>query len=336
MIERLRARGIVALGSCLLFALPLVAGCGGAGGAGSGAAAKEPAALTCPILQGAASQELAGLFGIDVALAGRLSRTMKLMAELERSAKALDSDSRAVCSALARDLDLDGYAASSPAGGHPCELAAARLASLRQALGTGGFAVSVSDVACGIPRDLLARCAGECLTGRNDVVSSVECKSADVCGLDFTMPDASPQCATQCGARALRELRCTASVDVRIAAAGGSRQLSAEQVDNLRRDLPRLVAFGASMGPRAADLVKQVKALIDDLGESIDQLTASARGTSGRDASTANAPLDRRVVVGAVLAGCVAPALADTLRASSSLEGSLGGAVALHAALFGR
>ncbi len=335
MIERLRARGIVALGSRLLFTLPFAAGCGGASGGGSPAAVKEPAALTCPVLQGAASQELAGLFGIDVALAGRISRTMRLMAELERAAKALDSESRAVCSALARDLDL-GAAASSPAGGHPCELAAERLASLRQAFGAGGFAVSVSDVACGIPRDLLARCAGECLTGRTDVVSSVECKSADVCGLDFTMPDASPQCATQCGARALRELRCTASVDVRLSAAAGSRQLSAEQLDSLRRDLPRLVAFGASMGPRAADLVAQVKALIDELGESIDQLTASARGASKRDASTANAPLDRRVVVGAVLAGCVAPALADTLRASSSLEGSIGGAVALHAALLGR
>lgn len=50
----------------------------------------------------------------------------------------------------------------------------------------------------------------------------------------------------------------------------------------------------------------------------------------------ASAPLDRRVVVGAVLAGGVAPALADTLCASSSLEGSIGGAVALHAALLGR
>ncbi|OJY15863.1 MAG: hypothetical protein BGO98_24675 [Myxococcales bacterium 68-20] len=56
----------------------------------------------------------------------------------------------------------------------------------------------------------------------------------------------------------------------------------------------------------------------------------------GGDASMASAPLDRRVVVGAMLAGGVAPALADPLCASSSLEGSIGGAVALHAALLGR
>lgn len=323
-----RSRGKAAVFGFALMVGMAAAGCGGgATGPSTAAHAKEPASLTCPVLRGVPGRDLAVLFGIDVTLAGKITRTMTLLAELERSAKALDTESREVCDAIARDLEEGGASAAS--GGHPCELAVQRLAALRRAL--GGFSVSVSDVACGIPRDSIARCAGECLTGRADVVSAVECSAPDRCGFDFALPDASPQCATQCGARAIRDVRCTATVDFQVA---GGVELTLERVEALRRDLPRLVTLGASMGPRAIELGAQVKALVDDLAESIDALTANAPDRS--TGSESKPLLDRRVVVGAVLAGCVAPALADTLRASASLQGSVSGAVQLHAAFLGR
>lgn len=324
-------------------------GCGGANGTGAttAAKAKEPATLTCPVLRGAAGRDLAEMFGIDVALAGRISRTMALLSELERSAKALDEESRSVCAALARDLDT-GAPSRLPSQAHPCELASERLASVRQALGAESFAIRVADLSCGVSKDRIARCAGECITGREDVVSAVECAgnasfdaSAEgsaratgttACGLDFRLPEAAPSCVTQCGARALRDVQCTASVDVRLGDASASPVLSLERIDALRRDVPRLVALGASMAPRAVDLVQQVRTIVDDLAENIDRL--SHEDAVGQRSQAADTPLlDRRVVVGAVLASCVAPAFADTLRAGSALQGSLTGAVQLHAAL---
>lgn len=333
-----------------LVALVSLVGCGGASGANTGATAKakEPATLTCPVLRGSASRDLAEMFGIDVTLAGRISRTMTLLSELERSAKALDEESRNVCAALARDLDA-GVPSKLPSQAHPCELASERLAAVRRSLGAGSFAVSVTDLSCGVSKDRLARCAGECITGRVDVVSAVECvdnarldanvtegsaraNGANACDLDFRLPEAAPSCVTQCGARALRDVQCTASIDVRLGDGGTSPLLTPERIDALRRDVPRLVALGASMAPRAADLVQQVRTIIDDLAESVDRLShEDAVGERGQAADTLL--LNRRVVVGAVLAGCVAPAFADTLRAGSALEGSLTGAVQLHAAL---
>ena len=320
------------LGLCVALAS---LGCGSNGATPSAAtpsttkatAKTTPSALTCPALATTASRDLVGLFGVDAALASRIARTVALTAELERSARALDVESREICALVARDL----APASSPplaadASRHPCELAVERLVAARSAL--GALSMSISNVSCGIPKNTLARCAGECLTGRTDVVSAVTCSSVESCGLDFSLPDASPACTVQCGARALREVRCNATIDVR----SSDPRWTAERIDALRVDLPRLAAFGDSMGPRAVQLGEQVEGLVDGLAATIDELTASK--PAGRTPSTEL--LDRRVVVGAVLAGCVAPALAQTLRASSSLGSSVHGVLRLHGALAAR
>lgn len=305
-------------------------GCGGSSAPPkdpSAAPKSTPTSLTCPALQTTASRELAGLFGIDQGLASRVARTVALTAELERSAKALDAESREICSLVARDLAPVGAPPIASAGSrHPCEIAVERLAAARTSL--GGMTMSIANVSCGVPKDAIARCAGECITGRADVVSAVSCSGADGCGLDFTLPDASPSCVTQCGARALREVRCSATIDVRTS----DPRWTPERIEALRTTLPRLAAFGASMGPRAVELGKQVEGIVDALAENIDELTASK--SAGR--VQRSEIIDRRIVVGSVLAGCVAPALADTLRASGSLSGSVRGALELHGALAAR
>ncbi|AKT43805.1 hypothetical protein [Chondromyces crocatus] len=336
---------------------PLVAavvlGCGGSAPAkpaatAAGATTTKPASVTCPSFGGDAASgpfDFATAFGVDEAMGARLARMVRLVGELERTATALDTETRATCSALAVDLGATpaelGTASASASGSsatangasasrapHPCVTAATRLAALRKSLGTAQLSVSVSDVSCGIPKDAVASCAGECLTGKEGITSAVDCglaSSGPSCQLDFALPDASPQCVTQCAVRALRDVRCSANVDVRLGTGDGATDARfAAVAEGLRRDLPRLVTLGASVGPRALQLGKDVTALVEDLAATIDTLMDGDKA------------IERRVVIGAVLASCVAPELGGALRASTSLQATLTQAIDLHGALVGR
>ncbi|EYF07206.1 hypothetical protein [Chondromyces apiculatus] len=339
----LRTLRVGALATLAALIAASLLGCGGASQtkpAGTAAAATaKPASLTCPSLEGDAAFDFAGAFGVDQAMSARLTRMVRLVSELERTATALDTETRATCSALATDLgatpqELSGApaASSSADAPHPCVIAANHLATLRQTLGTAQLSVSVSDVSCTLPRDAVATCAGECLTGQTGVTSAVDCALTDAsCRLDFSLPDASPQCATQCAVRALRDVRCSAQVDVRLGTttdpgSGGSNAPTSDPrftaiAEGLRRDIPRLAGLGASIGPRSIQLGKDVAGLVDDLASTITALTDSKTSTA------------RRIVIGAVLAECLGPQLANAIRSSTSLEATLSQAISLHGAL---
>ncbi len=285
---------------------------------------------------GTSNFDFMSVFGIDAALDARLDRAMALADELERTVNALEEDAKQACRIVATDLggtpnDVE----------HPCDTLVARVNTLRASLGSGGFAVSISSVSCGVSLAGVEACAGECLTGLTGVTSAVSCNAppgsvqvdarvapqldAQIdpkCALDFALPYAS-SCAAQCGARALREVRCSADVDVRI---GNGEHTPAEyvaMVENLRRDLPKLAGLAASVGPRAAHLAAEVSKLIDEIASSIDALSDVGKSA------------ERRAVAGAVLATCIGPRLADVIRTGATLESTLTGALQAHAALLG-
>lgn len=282
--------------------------------------APAAASLTCPS-PGDGDLRLADLFGLDATLSAKLERTLRLTRSLERAALDLDRDARETCSALASDLG------AAPGGAdHPCEQLARRVKELKQQLGAGGFALSIRGLSCGVPKDALATCAGECLTGQTGVVSAVSCQAppaatleAPECSLDFSLPNAAAQCATACSASTLGAVRCSAQVDVRLGTAELASPEHAAMVAGLQRDLPRLYGLATSVGPRSAALAKDVAALVDEVASSIDALSTSAQS------------LDRKAVTGAVLAACLGPQLAATVQAGSSLQGALAGAARAHA-----
>jgi hypothetical protein len=282
------------------------------------------ASLTCPNLTTATGGfDFTSVFGIDAALDARLDRALLLAGELEKTVSALEADAKEACRIVANDLGAVPNEAE-----HPCDTLVARVNAIRASLGSGGFSISISSVSCGVSLAGMEACAGECLTGLTGVTSAVTCNAPPgelrvdaSCALDFALPHASA-CATQCGTRALREVQCSADVDVRIGNGETPREYLT-MVENLRRDVPKLTGLAASVGPRAVHLAGEVSKLIDDIAASIDALSDVGNAAH------------RRAIAGAVLAGCVAPRLADVIRTSASLETSLTGALQAHASLLG-
>lgn len=278
----------------------------------------------CPNLTTAANGfDFVSVFGIDAALDARLDRALALANELERTVSALEADAKEACRIVANDLGAIPNETE-----HPCDTLVARINGIRTSLGSGGFSVSVSSVSCGVSLAGVEACAGECLTGLTGVTSAVTCNAPPgvlqvdaSCALDFALPYAS-SCAAQCGARALRNVHCSADVDVRIGN-GETPQEYLTMVENLRRDIPKLTGLAASIGPRAVHLSSEVSKLIDDIAASIDALSDVGNAAH------------RRAIAGAVLAGCIAPRLADVVRSGADLEASLTGALKAHASLIG-
>lgn len=301
-------------------------GCAGTRESAEVPVAGEPktsiASLTCPNLSSMTSGfDFMQVFGIDAVLDARLDRAMALAAELEATVSALEADAKEACSIIARDLG-----ATITPDEHPCDTLVTRVDALRASLGSGAFSMSVSSVSCGVSLAGLEECAGECLTGMAGVTSAVSCGASlgsfndeATCGLDFALPHAS-SCLTQCGARSLRQVRCSADIDVRIGH-GETPQEYWQMVQDLRRDLPKLAGLAASVGPRAVHLAREATQLIDDIAATIDALADAGSATH------------TRAVAGAVLAGCVGPRLADVIRSSASLETTLTGALRAHATL---
>jgi hypothetical protein len=285
----------------------------------AGPATVRSASIACPALR---SADVASLFGVDATTAAHVDQIVKLGGELAETAKSLDEQVRTVCATIAKDLDPAPLAA----GADSCAAAKDRFVAFAKKLPAGAkLAISARGVSCAVPRRALEQCAGECLTGKNDVTSAVRC-DAETCGLDASFPNASAGCAARCSARALALSSCTADVDVRVEGLEGGEGSPnvAPTLDALRRDLPKLVALAGELAPKVARSSKQAASLVDELASAIDGITSSG------DKS------DRRVVSASALALCVAPELAQTVRAGAKLEGSLQGAVALHQALVGR
>lgn len=279
----------------------------------------EPVSLTCPSLSGTGSGDLAKLFGIDATLAAKLERTLRLAGELEETSEAFLAKTNAACRTIATDIDPAPVASDSP-----CIAAANRLASLRTKLRANGakLAISIDNVRCTIPTKEIATCGGECLTGVPGVVTKLECSAstADECSGDIQLPNAGASCLTRCRARALRLVKCDAEVNVTAEGAPVDPALTTA-LANLKRDIPALIALGTETVARAAKIAGEVGPIVDDVAGAIDAMTSSGSAK------------ERRVAVGAVLATCLAPPLARTVRASQQLAGSLDGAKSLHASL---
>lgn len=281
-------------------------------------ATSKLSSLLCPSLSGESEARVAELFGVDASMAARLDRARRLAAELEETRAALERRTSEVCARLARDLGgpSDGAASATP----PCSLAAARLDALRARLGAGArLTVAVRGAACGVSKEALGRCAGECLTGDASVTSAVVCeeRAGGLCAREFDLPDAGPACRTRCAARALRLATCSAEVDVRVEggaeagdAGAGDEAAIASGLEALRRDLPELVALAVDLAPRARKLAGDVAVVVDDLAVAIDALASRA-------------PDGRRAAVGASVAVCFAPTLGAAVRASQSLEAAV-------------
>lgn len=277
---------------------------------------QRPASITCPSFDDAGSPlDLSGAFGVERTLSARVERMLRLAHELELAADKLRGETDRVCTDLARGLSSE---ALDP-NGHPCEMAAERFRSFENTVASGGLSVSVQAVECSLDPLALQTCAGECLTGQPGVLSQVACTSAEGrCGLDFTLPNASPTCTTQCALRSLHLAQCSAELDVRLEGTAGEPTAA---LTALRTHLPRLAALGGELSVRAIEATAGVRELVDELAGAIDELNASGSGTAS-------------FVGGAVLAGCVGPRLADALRAGLALEESLNHAARLrHAVL---
>lgn len=272
-----------------------------------------PASFLCPSLDAQNESSLATLFGIDAATAARLDRARRLAIELDATRAALDAQTREACTLIAKDLDATG---PLPAAVHPCSVAATRLDALRTKLGGGAkLVLSIGGATCGVPKNAVGRCAGECLTGDARITSHVTCASESgdgLCSGTFTLPDAGPGCAARCTTRALREATCSADIDLRIEGDGGGT--AAGDLDALRRDLPRIAGLAIDLAPRAGKLAEDVARVVDDLGASIDALSKGP----------ANVGAERRIAVGASVATCFAPALGAAVRASRGLTETAG------------
>src|SRR5690606_24860427 len=109
----------------------------------------------------------------------------------------------------------------------------------------------VQSVSCSLDPSAVQACAGECLTGQVGVVSQVECAAAEGgCGLDFSLPNASSACATQCAVRALGLAQCSARVDVHFDGPGAD---AAAAVAALKTHVPRLLVLGGELSVRALE-----------------------------------------------------------------------------------
>ncbi len=299
--------------------------------------ASETPAFECPALDGRADFDLSTAFGIERPLAVRIERMMRLTSELEASATRLNEETKLLCGNLAVALTGQALGANEDA----CEVALARANAAWPSLRAAGLSVSAGEISCTIPRDALARCAGECITGKPDVFSRVTCEvapsaaanaldaslaagtspveaAAEACGFDFAMPDASLECTTQCGVRALRDVTCAVDVQVRFDGPDAERYQNLALV--LRRDLPRLSALGRSFVPQAARASANVNRFVDDLGAVLDGLRSNER-------------VERGAVIGAVLAGCVGPRLGSAVRAGAELQATLRSAESIRAGL---
>lgn len=290
-------------------------GCSGAP-QGEPASAAKAATIGCPSLT-ARSSDIAASFGLDAALGARLERTLRLADALKAAATDLSRQASEVCGALT--LDLKGVVGPSE---HACAALSRRTRELRQSLG-GALKVSVGSLACSLPGDVLESCAGECLTGQTGVISSVQCGAASpgACSLDFSLPNASRECAARCSALALARVSCSAQVQVQL---GTTETTPAELLgvaEALQRDLPKLYGLVGSIAPRSAALAAESTAAVDELAATIDSL------------SSGKATLDRQAVVGIVLAGCVAPRLAEVVQSSQGLRQALGAAAEAQAVL---
>lgn len=267
-----------------------------------------------------ANADTAALFGVDAKTAARIEQVVELAGELKATATRLDEQTRTLCMTLASDLDPTPV----PTGVHPCTAAVQRFEAFSRKLPAGGkLEVNVRGVTCGVPRRALEQCAGECLTGKPGVTSAVSCGAApdQPCRLEASFPNASPTCATRCSTRALVLSACSADLDVRIST---TAEGLAPTVDALRRDLPKLVALGGELAPKAVRASKQAAQLVDDLAGTIDSVTSSGNKS------------ERRVVAFAALASCIAPELAETVRAGTQLQTSVDAAVSLHRTVIGR
>ncbi|NLE85503.1 MAG: hypothetical protein GX607_03800 [Myxococcales bacterium] len=299
------------LGACRAHPAPEDASSSAKGG-------ERPASILCPTEDAeGAPLDLAAAFGVERALSARVERMLRVARELETSATELRDETERVCVELARGLSSDVV----PADRAPCEVAFERFLALKGALTRGGasLSVSVQSVSCSLDLGALQACAGECLTGQAGIVSRVECAATEGgCGLDFSLPNASSACATQCAVRSLGLARCSAHVDVQLE--GGAADLVAA-VTALKTQVPRLVVLGGELSVRALEALASVRGLVDELAGAIDEVSEVGRN--------ANASF----VGGAVLAGCVGPRLADALRAGIELETSLTAAARLQHAL---
>ncbi len=301
---------------------------------GATASVPEKSLFECPALDGRADFDLSSAFGIERPLAARIERMMRLASELEASAEKLRQETDALCSNLA-----GAFGEPPPEGANACEVALARTSTALPSLRAAGLSVRVGEIRCSLPQEALARCAGECITGKPDVFSRVTCSApphlaaslattttleggveaaAASCGFDFSLPDASLECTTQCGVRALRDISCAAEVDVRFGDAHAQHYAHVAAV--LRRDLPRIASLARSLMPQAVRVAGSVNGFVDDLGIVIDEMRSSAS-------------VERKAVVGAVLAGCVGPRLGSAVRAGANLQALLGDAERVRAQL---
>jgi hypothetical protein len=114
------------------------------------AAPPKPASLACPAL---ASADAAALFGVDAKTAARVTQIVQLTGELKATATLLDQQTRALCTALANDLD-PGSPLSTAA--HPCSVARDRFVAFAKRLPAGAkLEIAVRGVTCGVPRRAL-------------------------------------------------------------------------------------------------------------------------------------------------------------------------------------
>jgi hypothetical protein len=291
---------------------------------GSQPAGQKPAttatsvAISCPSLD-AGSVNFTQLFGVDSQMSARLQRTMRLASALQRSAQDLEQQASDTCQAFVSDIG-----GRVEPGEHPCVALSRRVESVKETLGNGNgtFSVRVSGLSCALPVDALAGCAGECLTGQVGVVSAVSCvnEPGGACGLDFTLPNASRECATECAVSTLPRALCAAQVDIKLGTDEVTPPELMAMADAPRTGLPRLYGLAASLAPRGAAIARDSVQLVDELAASIDEL------------SSGGAKLDRRAVTGLVLGGCVAPKLAQVVRDSSRLQAALSAATRAQAA----
>ena len=293
-------------------------GCGAQPAAQKGAAAPAPVTLSCPSLD-TDRVNFTQLFGVDSQMAARLERTLRLASALQRSAKDLEQQASDTCQSFV--FDIGGQVEP---GEHPCVALSRRVKDVKQTLANGGvaFSAKVSGLSCSLPVEALASCAGECLTGQVGVVSAVSCvtEPGGSCGLDFSLPNASRECAAECAVSSLPRALCTAQVDIKLGTGDVTPPELLAMADALRKGLPRLVGLASSLAPRGAAIANNSVQLVDELAASIDEL------------SSGGAKLDRRAVAGLVLGGCVAPKLAEIVRDSSRLQIALSAAAQAQAA----